>query len=322
MGPNGKIVGTRTIVDHGNPARRFDIVILAEGFRLRDLRAFDATAKGLATGLLDTPPFRDLAHLINVHTVRTASTEAGVSGFPTPGVPKKTYYNVSGSFPVVGIASTPPSFLGTSTPELIQDAASRVVPLETIELYIVLVNEKEFAGCTFPGDRTIFTSRHATAEKLVEVVAHECGHAIARTAEEYIDGTPPPPGATYPNQVTEAQRLANDVWWKSLAKKRELKLPKRDFRAVHRFGDPDVTFTAQHAPVFNTLKSRNGMLGLYWGCQDVDLSIPGGGGDHFTDPRGQLYYRAMADCRMRRMTSDFCRVCSHLIAKRIRAATL
>ncbi len=321
MPPNGTIVGTRTLVDHGKPTRRFNIVILGEGFRRIDLRGFDSTAKLLATRLLDIPPFRDVAHLINVHTVRTISTDPGVSDFPTAGVPKKTYYNVRGSFPVVGLAATPASFLGTDTPELLEDAASRVAPLETIELLIVLVNEKTFAGCTFPEQRTIFTSRHATNDELVDVVAHECGHAIARTAEEYIDGTPPPPGKTYCNQVTEAQRLANDIWWKRLAKKRELKLPKRDFRAVHLFDDPDVTFTA-HTPMFNTLTSRNGMLGLYWGCQDVDLSITGGTGDQFTDPRGQHYYRAMAECRMRRLKSpSFCRVCSHLITERIRAAT-
>ncbi len=322
MGPHGTIVGTRTIVDHGKPTRRFDIVILAEGFRRFDLRAFDTTAKQLAAGLLDVPPFRDLAHLINVHTVRTTSTEAGVSDFPTTGVAKKTYYNVRGSFPVAGLSLTPPpSFLGTDTPELIVDAVSRVAPFETIELIIVLVNAKAFAGCTFPDQRTIFTSRHATTKELVDLVAHECGHAIAQTAEEYLDGTPPPAGKTYPNQVTEAQRLAHDVWWKSLAKKRELKLPKGDFRAVHLFGDANVTFTAD-TPVFSTPTSRNGMLGLYWGCQDIDPDLPGGTSSAFTDPRGRFFYRPMAECRMRKLKSpSFCRVCSHLIAERIRAAT-
>jgi hypothetical protein len=321
MPPHGTIVGTRTIVDHGPPARRFDIVILAEGFRRRELRAFDASAKVLATRLLALPPFSDLAHLINVHTVRTASTDSGVSDFPASGVPKKSYYNVRGSFPAVGIAATPPSFLGTDTPELIQDAASRVAPLETIELFIVLVNARDFAGCAFPEQRTIFTSRHATSDELVEVVAHECGHAIAQTAEEYIDGTPPPPGKTYRNQVTEADRLAGRVWWKSLAKKRELKLPKRAFRAVHLFGDPDVDFTTP-TPLFTTMASRNGMLGLYWGCQDIDPDLPGAA-SAFRDARGRFYYRAMADCRMRRLESaSFCRVCAHLIAERIRAAAV
>ena len=323
MPANGSIVDTPTIVNHGSPAQRFDIVILAEGFQQRHLKLFDAKAKLLADRLLAMPPFDGVAHLINVHTVRTISTDAGVSGFPGPSVQKKTFYNFTGGFFVPGLASSPPSFMGTRRPEVILDAAGRIAPVETLELFIVLVNVKARTASAFPDQQLAVTGLHSSTADLVNLTAHECGHAIARTAEEYIDCDGPTPGRTYRNQVTEDQRLAGDVWWKSLAKPSELDAAG-NFRAVHRYGDAGVHFTATlQTPVFDAKPSLNGKLGLYWGCQDIDTNAPAPPMcDQYLEARGRGYYRSMAACKMRQPKSPFCRVCSALIVERIEAAAL
>jgi hypothetical protein len=81
---------------------------------------------------------------------------------------------------------------------------------------------KKFAASTAPPDFPIaFSGLHTTDDNLVNYTAHECGHAIARTAEEYLDGDGPTLGQTFRNQATEAQRIAGTVWWKSLAKASE-----------------------------------------------------------------------------------------------------
>lgn len=325
MPGNGTIVDSPTIVDHGNPANRFDIVILGEGFQKRQLGLFDEKAELLADRLLAMPPFDEVAHLINVHTVRTASTDSGISRFPTLGVKKKTFYDVTGHFEVQGLSTPPPqSFLGTDAPEAILAAAERVAPLETLELFIVLVNVKAFAASAFPEQQIAFTGLHKTSADLVNYTAHECCHAIARTAEEYLDGDGPTPGRSYRNRTTERDRLAGTVWWKSLAKANELDAAG-DFNAVHLFGDPSAHFTqVTKTPIFDGTPSLNGKLGLYWGCQDINPLLPGKPKepDFFTDPRGREFYRGMAKCKMRNVTFPFCRVCSALMVDRIRAAAL
>jgi hypothetical protein len=321
MAGDGAIIDWRTIVDNGNPATRFDIVILAEGFKERQLGLFDQKAKLLASRLLATPPFDEVAHLINVHTVRTASTDSGVSGVPSVSTKKKTYYGVTGHFDMPGVASPPASFLGTHAPEMVLDAADHVAPLETLELFIVICNVKVFAASAFPEQKMAFAGLHNSVADFVNYTLHECGHAIAGTAEEYQDCDGPRPGRVYRNQATEAERLAGTVWWTSLAKANELNAAG-GFKAVHLYGDPGVHFTAaEHTPIFDDNPSLNGKLGLYWGCQDIDPSLPGSC-DLYEDSRGRNYYRAMAKCRMRNVKHPFCRVCSYLILDRINAYTL
>lgn len=320
--PNGHIVGTQTLVSHGPPARRFNIVILGDGFQAKQLRTFDARAKSLAQALLALSPFDTVAHLVNVRTVRTISTDRGVSDYPTLGVPKRTFYNVAGFFQVAGLPRGPRGFFGTPTPEVARNAAGGAVPLEQIHLLIMLVNVVGDGASAFPGDQMVFLAPQGSKATLLDLAAHECCHAIAHTADEYLDCTEPEPNKTFPNQATEAERLAGTVKWQPLAQPSEL-TSAGGFKAVHRFGALDVTIPAgSHTPQFVTNPSLNGMLGLYVGCQDVDVSMPGNPCvDAYDDPlgRGRGFYRPMADCRMRSRFAPFCRVCAHEIVAQIQS---
>ena len=78
------------------------------------------------------------------------------------------------------------------------------------------------------------------------------------------------------------------------------------FRAIHRLGDP---FDANHEPIVDP--QLTGMLGAYWGCQDICARWQR---KHGVRPlrkcRGATFLRGMARCKIRKSFFDFCRVCA------------
>jgi IgA Peptidase M64 len=304
----GHVVDSDTLVDHGDPADRFDVVILSEGFQQKELGIFDAYAEYLATGLLDMAPFRQVKSLINVHVVRTASTDSGVTNFPIIGVAKKTLFEVRGDFDGTGFAG----FFGTDSPEAIWEAARVIAPKSQLELFVVILNAQGEGASGFFDQQLAITALWGSKPEFLRFAAHECGHAIANLAEEYIGCNPHDDSRAHLNQATEEERNAGTVWWKSLAKPSELKADG-SFRAVHELGDPFMP-NGEQPKVKPSLK---GKLGLYWGCQDVppEHDHPNQGCDAWKDPHGASFYRALARCRMRRSTYAFCRVCRHLITE-------
>lgn len=316
MPGNGGIVDVRKLVDNGHPSKRYDIVILGDGFQAWELAKFDGAAKLLTQKLLAMPPFDSVAHLINVHAVRAFSTDSGVSNFPERNTPRNTFYNVTGFFRTQEILDPPRTFLGTPTPEKVIQAAQLVAPAEMLQLYIVLANVDAFAFSAHPASRMVFAGVDQPERVFINYSAHECCHVIALTAEEYQDCNPPPPGRKYPNQMTEAQRIEGRLKWEGLATSGEI---KRDgsFKAVNLFSDTDVTFDNRHSPVSSSRPELRTMLGLYWQCQDVDLKLDGECAT-YGDPRGRFFYRPMGACKMRHPWSDFCRVCADAIVRGIK----
>jgi hypothetical protein len=61
-----------------------------------------------------------------------------------------------------------------------------------------------------------------------------------------------------------------------------------------------------------------GMLGAYWGCQSSEPPDPPGCANYHDD-RASSFYRPMAECKMRRLRYEFCRVCASRIAEAILA---
>lgn len=304
----GHVVDSDTLLNNGDPADRFDVVIVSEGFQKKELGVFDAYAEHLSTGLLDMAPFRQVKSLINVHVVRTVSVDSGITNFPTIGVPKKTLFDVRGDFDGTGF----PGYFGTDTPEAIWRAAEVIAPLDQLELFVVILNAQGEGASGFFDQRLALTALWGSKPEFLRFAAHECGHAIANLAEEYIGCSPHDDSRLHPNQATEEDRSAGTVWWKSLAKASELKADG-SFRAVHELGDPFMANGEQ--PKMKA--SLKGKLGLYWGCQDIppEDDDPQKVCDAWKDPDGAPFYRGMARCRMRRSTYGFCRVCRHVMTE-------
>ena len=74
----------------------------------------------------------------------------------------------------------------------------------------------------------------------MNIAAHECAHAIAHLADEYITCTEKDPLKSQVNQGTEAERAAGALAWKGLALPAELS-PSGGFVAQHLHGDPMFT---------------------------------------------------------------------------------
>ena len=74
---DGTVIGTTRIVDHGSPANRWNLVIVAEGYRQTELAQFDNDAQRLVHRLLATRPFDELWCAINVYRVDVSSTDSG-----------------------------------------------------------------------------------------------------------------------------------------------------------------------------------------------------------------------------------------------------
>jgi IgA Peptidase M64 len=307
----GHIKDVQAVVTTGSPADQFDIVILGDGFQDSELPLFDARVASIAGGLLAIPPFDVLAPKINIHVVRAVSTDSGITNCPSVGGGvKRTFFNVEGNF-----NGLYPGFVGTHTPQLIYQAAELIAPLEQLELFLIIANCTLPGGSAFPDLEFAYVTMWPNVTDFVNVAAHEAAHAIAKLSEEYIGCEPPDPCKTYPNRITEAEKQADDVWWKALAQPNELQ--NKAFKAIHTFGDP---FDTNNEPV--VAAGLTGMLGLYWGCQDIDPGIPSTGGcDPFQDPRGAPFHRAMARCKMRRRSLPFCRVCSWALTEAITTTT-
>jgi hypothetical protein len=309
----GYVIKAETIVANGPPADRFDLVILGEGFLHTERDAFKKRAELLSESFLSMPPFDAVAGLINVHAVSVASIDSGVTSSPVIGVPKRSYFHVRGGYKY----PHNPGYFGTDTPEKIWAAAELIAPICHLELLLVVVNVGIRGGSAFPKQDLAFVPLCTTMDDFINIAAHECAHAMVGLAEEYIGCEPPLPLMTYPNRATEAEVQAGRIWWKRLARRDELD-PRGDFRTVHRFGDPfDPTGREPVVP-----RDLEGMLGVYWGCQEIDKTlppIPGVKCDPYKDPRGRYWYRGMARCKMRKASYGFCRVCSHVLTRFIEA---
>lgn len=304
------LLGSTTLMSTGTPADRFDIVILGDGFTLSELAEFDRRAEAIANGLIAMPPFSALASKINIHTVRAVSLESGITDCPASGASKSTYFGVRGNF-----NGLYPGFVGTVTPERVYEAAELIAPRGQLEVYLVIANCPMEGGSAFPAQRLAFVTMYADTTRFVNFAAHELAHVIAGTCEEYIGCAEQDPMQAYPNQATDAQRIADTISWKPLARPGELDSLGR-FRAQHVFGD---RFDQNHQPV--VAPELTGMLGAYWGSQNIATGMdPTPCGCHpYDDPRGAGFFRPMAECRMRKSFFDFCRVCSAQLTEVITA---
>jgi hypothetical protein len=317
----------RTLRHRGEPLDKFNIVILGDGFQQRELPVFLTHARLLARRLLKMRPFSSVARRINVYAVSTASVDSGVS---MPGAPKDTFYGVQGSW--LGPGDFPGHF-GTPFQDRIVTTAGLAAPEEAPGVRIVIVNYLADGGRGSHADRTVFVplfkvddtgapvSSVQQKKDFVEFSAHECGHAIADLAEEYISCNVHTVGEQHRNQQTpEETAIAPVVKWLPLARPKELD-SKGAFKVVHTVRDkmrnsvPPVPFVG---------RGLTGMLGLYWGCMDIDPALSAYGSaacDNWEDPRGAPFYRPMARCRMRYQRQPFCRVCADGIQTIIEQAT-
>jgi len=163
------------VLKNGEPEKKVDIVILAEGYTEKEKEKFYEDAKCVSDMLFEAEPFHSEKSNFNINAVFTPSKESGTD-VPGENIYRNTRFN--SSFYTFDL----PRYLTTSDMKSIYDAAS-VVPYDHI---YVLVNTTRYGGGGFYNFLTVCT---ADNELTRQVFIHEFGHGFAGLGDEYYSSS-------------------------------------------------------------------------------------------------------------------------------------
>lgn len=166
--PAGRVI---TFQEHGAPATKVDLLLVAEGYTEDQQPKFEADARRLLEALFREEPFRSRRTDFNVRGLFIPAAEPG--GHRTrAGVhrrsPTQTEYNIFDS----------ERYILTQDNRTLRDIAS-AAPYEFIE---VLVNDAQYGGGGIFNDHSTVAVDSEFAEY---VFVHEFGHHFAGLADEY-----------------------------------------------------------------------------------------------------------------------------------------
>jgi hypothetical protein len=167
------VLGTTKIVDNGPPARRWNLVILGDGYRSTEMNQYNADVQRVVNALLSTSPFDRLRNAINVYRVNVTSTDSGADDPAScggTGTAARTYFDAS--FCNNGIRRL---LLVNNTTVI--NTANAQVPQWTV--LMVIVNSAVYGGA---GGAVATLSVAGGAE---EIAIHEIGHTAFGLADEY-----------------------------------------------------------------------------------------------------------------------------------------
>lgn len=170
---DGSVVGSRKILDHGDDRRRFNLVLLSEGYRGTELAKFATDADRFVQTLSSTRPFDAIIDAINVHRIDVSSTDSGADD-PTAaggtGATARTYFDAT--FGNGGLRRA----LVVKNSLVIQTANARV---PAWHMLMVIVNSSIYGGTG--GQVAVFS----LATSANEIGLHEMGHTAFGLADEY-----------------------------------------------------------------------------------------------------------------------------------------
>jgi hypothetical protein len=275
---DGKVLGSTKIADAGNAAKRWNLVIVSEGYRSSEMPQFATDAQQFADTLLATAPFDRLRQAINVYRVDVTSTDSGAKD-PTQcggtGAKPRTYFDAS--------------FCNQGIRRLLVGNSGRVIKVinkQVPEWHMALlaVNSPIHGGS---GGQVATFSKASGA---VEIALHEMGHTAFRLADEYEyysgcgesghnnhSGSEP----SQPNITTKKNR-ATTKWAGMIAAATPVPTTQN---ADCGNCDP------QPSPV------PAGTIGLFEGADYYHCRV----------------YRPEFNCKMRNLGSPFCGVCQQVI---------
>src|SRR3989442_501919 len=95
---DGQVGATLKLIDNGADEVRWNVVLLAEGYRAIEQELFAAHAREFASALIATPPFDHLMAAINLFAVHVTSTDSGADDPITcggTGVVARTYFDAA-----------------------------------------------------------------------------------------------------------------------------------------------------------------------------------------------------------------------------------
>ena len=208
------VVGLTTVVDHGDPAQRWNLVILGDGYQDPQLGQFHGDVQTIIGVIQLTPPYDDLWPGMNIYRIDVASTDSGAAdpvACGGTGANPKTYFDAS--FGNNGIRR-----LLEVNDATVHDVVNTQFP--QAHMIMVIVNSTVYGGSG--GSMATFS----LAPDAQEIALHEMGHTAFGFADEYESyagcGVDPPgthdhyggsePGP--PNITTSSGRATNK--WQDL----------------------------------------------------------------------------------------------------------
>src|SRR5437762_1627021 len=189
MGASDGYVGTTTkVVDHGPDNLRWNLRILAEGYRATELTQYHTDVQNFLTTLRGTPPYDELFCGINVYRVDIVSTDSGADDPNTcaggTGATPNTYFDAT--FCSIGPGGVRLDRLLTIDSNLAKSVAAAQVPPHPHQV-LCIVNSSKYGGS---GGDVATCSTHAQS---AQIAIHEMGHSAFGLADEYGgDGTGTP----------------------------------------------------------------------------------------------------------------------------------
>jgi hypothetical protein len=281
-----RIHGTTKIVNRGPDAHRWNLVILAEGYRASELSTFRDHVRELVAFLLDAEPFAKLQDAINVHRVDVESCESGADHPDgcNDGVTVDTYFDAT----FCRRPDWPERLLVVNTAKVI-DVLEREVPHWDVGL--VVVNSPRRGGS---GEDLIPVLSSGTP---FGVALHEIGHSAFDLADEYdfLFGPDdprdfePPDHSRYDGPEPQAANLtcatnrSEAKWTHLIPRGSQLPTTRKSDCTQSDWG------TADPAP--------SGTIGLFEGAGLHRCGL----------------FRAQFTCRMRQSQAPFCAVCQERI---------
>jgi len=156
---------------NGSPAKKVDLLFLAEGYRQEEMDKFIADARRSADFIFSEEPFRSNRKAFNTRAVKSISIDSGTD-IPGNGIWKNTILN--SRFHTFGMER----YMTTLDYKSVCDMASNA---HYDQVYI-LVNTSKYGG---GGIYNHYSISAADNEESRAVLIHEFGHAFAGLADEY-----------------------------------------------------------------------------------------------------------------------------------------
>jgi hypothetical protein len=166
--PRGEVL---TIFENGAPARKVDLLVLADGYTAAEKDKFRGDAARLVGVMFDTEPYRTHKCDFNVRALFVPAAESGISN-PRKGVWRDAPLGCSFN------AFDTDRYVLTFANERLREAAAQA-PYDAL---IVVFNDKKYGG---GGIFNLWATVAADSEQAPYVFVHEFGHAFAGLADEY-----------------------------------------------------------------------------------------------------------------------------------------
>ncbi len=161
------------IVNNGDPHKKVDLAILAEGYQANEIDLFKIDLENYTRLFFSVEPYKSRANDFNIYGVFSASAESGTDE-PRQKIYKNT--RLGSSFNYFDLDR----YCLADDNKSIRDVASNV-PYDAI---LIMVNRERYGGGGIYNWQTVYTAR---SERTDYVFLHEFGHGFAGLADEYFD---------------------------------------------------------------------------------------------------------------------------------------